>query len=257
MANTVKVAGVELTQSHAFISHRAQGYRSLLRTGGAFAVVGAVLALVSNGFHPHPDDFHLQALLLEIEQNNLWPLLHLLLIFALLLIFGALLSLTLTCEEGLSGTISRFAALATGLGGALIMVSTAMDGFSMKALAHSWNQATIEEKTMAFRVAEAFENAQYAIYSLSVILFLGIGIFLYGLATTLNRIYPRVLGWLAMVSGAGAFAVGVVQIFGGPSFRDSEIFFVLFSIMSTIWIFLMGVLMWRKAGTEQPNKSIA
>ena len=63
----------------------------------------------------------------------------------------------------------------------------------------------------------------------------------------LRRAYPKPLGWLAVGSGAGAFVVGVAQVLGGPEFRATEVFDVLFSVLSTVWIFVTGVLMWRSA----------
>jgi hypothetical protein len=44
-----------------------------------------------------------------------------------------------------------------------------------------------------------------------------------------------------------------VQALSGPSFRGSEIFFVLFSMLSTIWVLSMGVVMWRKARVRHAN----
>jgi hypothetical protein len=229
----------------------------MLAAGGVCAVAGSVLAALANGLHPHPGDFHLETLLREIAQNPTWGGIHLTLIFALVLIFGALLAITLTMEGSRGSTVARFACLATLLGGALILVSTAVDGFAMSQIARSWLDAAPGEKATVLSIAGAVENAQYAIYSLSVVIFLGAGIFLYGLATTLSGDYPRVLGWLAMVSGMGAFAVGVVQTLGGPTLRETEIFFVIFSMLSTVWVFVMGLLMWRKGRRENANEIVS
>jgi hypothetical protein len=228
-------------------AHLASGSKLLLLIGAWSGVVGALLAFVANGLHPHPTDFRLEALLQQIADSPTWATLHLTLICALFLILGALVAITFTVDGEPGATVVRFACVAALLGGALILVSTAMDGFAMNQLAHSWLDAPLAEKATALRVADALENAQYAVFSLSIVLFLGLGIFLYGLAIALGSVYPKVLGWLAMVSGAGAFVVGVVQALSGPSFRSTEIFFVLFSMLSTIWVLSMGVVMWRKA----------
>lgn len=234
---------------HVAVSAQASTTNSglLLAVGGACGVVGAVLTFVANGLHPHPDDFHLEALLQEIAQSTTWSAIHLILIFGLLLIFGALLAVALTTEHQPAAIVARFACLATLVGGSLILVSTAGDGFAMNQLARAWLQAPPEQKATALAIAGELEVAQYAVYSLSIVLFLGVGIFLYGLSTALSSAYPKALGWLAMISGSGAFVVGVVQAFQGPEYRATEIFFVVFSILSTIWVLIMGVLMWRKA----------
>ena len=226
-------------------------HQTLLRIGGWLGVIGGLLALVANGLHPHPSDFHLQALLQAIAQNPAWALIHLTLILGILLILGALVAITLSIEQEPGATVARFACVAALLGGALILVSTSIDGFAMNQLAHSWLSAPATEKAGAFQVAEGFEEAQYAIYSLSVFIFLGIGILLYGLATLLGSTYPKALGWLATLSGAGASVVGVAQALGGPTLRATEMFFVLFSMGSTLWIMIMGVLMLRLARTTE------
>jgi hypothetical protein len=129
----------------------------------------------------------------------------------------------------------------------LLLTSTAIDGFAMNQAARSWVDAPVAEQGAALRVAQALESAQWAVYSLSIILFLGAGIFLYGLAMALGSAYPKALGWLAMLSGAGALVVGVFQALGGPEARGAETFFVLFSMLSTIWVLITSILMWRKA----------
>ncbi|MCW5850664.1 MAG: DUF4386 family protein [Anaerolineae bacterium] len=214
-------------------------------------MLGALLALVANALHPHPSDFQLEALLQAIALSAIWGPIHLVLIFSLLLIFGALLALTLTLDDEPAATVARFACLAVLLGGALMLVSTAMDGFAMSQIARSWADAAPAEKASALRIAAAAEDLQYAVYSLSSVIFLGIGIFLYGLTMILSRAYPKLLGWLAVVAGAGAFVVGIAQVLGGPEFRAAEVFDVLFSVLSTVWILVTGVLMWRKARGEQ------
>jgi hypothetical protein len=225
----------------------ASGSKLLLLLGAWSAVVGAPLAFVANGLHPHPTDFRLEALLQQIADSPTWGTIHLTLICALVLILGALAAITFSIDREPGATVARLACVAALLGGALILVSTAMDGFAMNQLARSWVDAPLAEKATALRVADALEQAQYAVYSLSIVLFLGLGIFLYGLATVLSSVYPKPLGWLALLSGAGAFVIGVVQELSGPSFRGTEIFFALFSMLSTIWVLSMGVVMCRKA----------
>ena len=215
--------------------------------GGALGMVGAGLALIANVLHPDPNEFQLEALLQQIAQSPTWGIIHLTLILALVLIFGALLALTLSIKGEPAATVARLACLATLLGGALILVSTAIDGFAMSRLAQAWYDAAPGEKATALQIADAVENTQYAVYSLSVAVFLGLGIFLYGLATLLSSAYPKALGWLAILAGGGALVVGVAQLLGGPDFRDTGALFALCSILSTGWVFAMGGLMWRKA----------
>lgn len=247
-------ADVNLSNSTEIPRPRAGTDRSRFLIAGAWSgVVGALLTFVANGLHPHPSDFHLEVLLKEIAQNPYWPSLHLLLLFALALVLGALLALTFTIDREPAATVVKYAWLAALLGGSLIFVSTAMDGFSNIYLARAWMDAPAAERATALRLASALYDAQYAVYSLSVVIFLGVGIFLYGIGTVLSGVYPKLVGWLAVLSGAGAFAVGVLQVLNGPAYRATEIFFVVFSMLSTLWVLTMGILMWRKVRDTHTN----
>ncbi|NTU81290.1 MAG: DUF4386 family protein [Chloroflexales bacterium] len=121
----------------------------------------------------------------------------------------ALVAIAFSVERGPGAALARGACVIALLGGALILVSTAIDGFAMNQLGRAWLDAPPAEQAHALRTADAFELAGYAIYSLSVVLFLGVGIFLYGLAIMLSSTYPKWLGWLALLSGGGALVVGV------------------------------------------------
>jgi hypothetical protein len=260
MATAMNMTDTEvnsLARASAATSRTNEGKRLLLTVGGVCGVLGAVLAAIANGLHPHPSDFRFESLLQQISQSSIWSALHLTLILALVLILCTMLAITLTTTGEVGGPVAHFASLFALLGGALILVSTAIDGFGMNQIAYAWSGAAASEKATALRIADGFESAGYAVYSLSVVLFLGVSIFLYGLATTLGDGYPRILGWLAMLSGAGTLLVGVVQTLGGPAFRETEIFFVLFSMSSTVWVFVMGVLMWRKGRREHANEIVS
>jgi hypothetical protein len=259
MASTTNMAGRDVSasvRSGAPTGSLGTGGRPLLIIGAWSGVVGSLLAFVANGLHPHPSDGSLEALLQDIAQNTAWGAIHLTLIVSLVLILGTLAAITLTTDGEPGATVARFACLASLVGGTLILVSTAGDGFAMNHLASSWMSAPPIEKANALRIADALEYVLYAVYSLSIVIFLGIGIFLYGLATILGSAYPKALGWLAMLSGGGAFVVGIAQALNGPTARGTEIFFVLFSVLSTIWVLLMGVLMWRKAYVKHAHTAI-
>lgn len=219
----------------------------LLRIGAGCGVSGALLTFVANGLHPHPNEFQLESLLREVAASSTWSIIHLALIFGLILIFASLVALALTLDSRRSAVVGWFACAAVLVGGALILTSTAVDGFAMDDIARSWVAAGAGEKAAALHTAEAFYESQYAIYSLSVVVFIGMGIFLYGVATSLSDAYPKPVAWLAIVAGAGAFAVGVVQVLAGPTFRATELLFVVFSALATGWVLIMSLLMWRKA----------
>jgi hypothetical protein len=164
----------------------------------------------------------------------------------LILILGALAAITYTIDGEPGATVARFALLASLVGGVVMLVSIAIDGFTVNQLALSWQLAPAEERVTALRITAAAIALYSAINSLAWITLLGIGTFLYGLAIILSSAYPKLTGLLAMMSGVGAFVVGVAQALGGPAF-DTGIFVGLFAALIMVWVLVMGVLMLRKA----------
>ena len=102
MENTANKAVGELhpaIASTAAPPHLATGSKLLLLIGAWSGVVGALLAFVANGLHPHPTDFRLEALLQQIADSSTWGSIHLTLICALVLILGALVAIMFTIER--------------------------------------------------------------------------------------------------------------------------------------------------------------
>lgn len=231
---------------HAF-APRAEYRRNLvLRIGAWTGIVGAILAFVAIALHPHPTDFKMETVLEQIAQSSTWGIIHLTLIIALLFVYVALVALTLSLEREPGATIGRIACVLTLLGGALLLVSTAIDGFAMNRVADDWFSAPAAEQAAALRTATALDEAAYAVYSLSTFLFMGLGMVFFGLATRLCG-YPRWLSWLAILGGAGETVVGIVQLLEGPTYRGLELPDALFSVLITTWLLIVSILMWRRS----------
>jgi hypothetical protein len=221
--------------------------RLVLRVGAVSAILGSVLALAANVLQPDTAAAHIEEVVFKITQAGSWSSVHLVLSVGLILIVAALAALTASLEREPSRSVARFALLAALLGGALLLVSTAIEGFAVNQLARAWQLAPLEERAAALRITAAVIAVQWAINSLAWIVLLGIGMLLYGLATTLSGAYPKPLGWLAIVLGVGGFAVGVIQAFGGPGAGGTDLVTALLSALVVVWIFVLGLLMWRKA----------
>ena len=132
---------------------------------------------------------------------------------------------------------------------AIAIVLFAIDGIALKDLAVAWLNAPAADMEVAFRVAEAVEAIGEALFSLWIIVFFGITFLLYGLAVALGEGYPRWLGWVAVLAALGSLLVGLAQSFSGLSVLMTDILFPLFSLILTLWLVIIGFLLWRKAGT--------
>jgi hypothetical protein len=125
----------------------------------------------------------------------------------------------------------------------------ATDGITVKVLADAWAKAPATEKAAAFSVAHALAQINVAVFSVWVIEFFGVTIILYGLAVLTSSVYPKWLGWVAVLAGIGSALIGLNQAYKGPSTLVTNVLFPIFSIIITIWVLVMGILLWRKAGS--------
>jgi len=222
--------------------------RTLLRIGAVSAILGAILLVVANILHPRTSDIDdTEAMLQLIADSSIWVTDHLGLAIAFLLVLGGLVAVyrSITAEPG--AALARLGFAGALLSSGIAMVVIGIDGFGLKEVAEAWAEAPAEEKATAFRVAEALEQISFGIFSLFIFVFFGVTFLLYGLAVALSDVYPKGLGWAAVVLGIGAAVLGLVQAYQGPSNVVTNILFPIFSITITLWVLVMGVLMWRKA----------
>lgn len=162
-----------------------------------------------------------------------------------LLMAGGLVALYDTLARERSGWIARL-----GLFSAIASVSVtamlqAVDGVALKAMVDGWAQAAASEKPASFRAALAVRQIEVGLASLVGVLF-GTTIALYGIAVGFTRIYPRWLGWLAVIAGAGTVTGGFMTAHDGFSALAMTIN-MPFNLAIVLWMIAMGVLMWRRA----------
>ena len=225
--------------------------QSLLRVGAVSAIVGAVLAFIGNAIHPrfsNPADT--EAILRRIVGSTMWVGIHVGLLLAALLIIGGLVALyhSITAEPG--ATWARLGYAGALVSGGIFAALSGIDGYARKVTAEAWAIAPVAEKAAAFRLSDALEQVNFGFFSVFIFVFFGATFILYGLAVALSNEYPQWLGWAAVVGGIGSALVGLVQLYNGPSFLVTNVLFTIFSILLTVWVFVMGILMWRKAITE-------
>jgi hypothetical protein len=73
----------------------------------------------------------------------------------------------------------------------------------------------------------------------------GLTLFLYGLAIALGNVYPRWVGWMAVVCGAAFMYHGAVVV-AYEGFVPSIAKLVALVLLA-VWAFIMAVLMWRNS----------
>jgi len=153
---------------------------------------------------------------------------------------------SITSGPGAAWARLGFAAalVSAGLG----FVMTAVEGIAIKRVAMAWASAPKGEKAVAFRVADALVQIQWALDGVWILIFFGVTFILYGVAVLLSDVYPKWLGWVAVGGGLGSSLLGLHIGYHGASSLVFNVLFPIFSILLTAWIFMMGVLLWRRSG---------
>lgn len=217
--------------------------RALYRVGAWAAIVGAVMALVTNLLHPRISE--LEQVVPEVRASDGWIAIHLGLLLGSLLIILGLFAVARSLKGGPAEGWARLA-----LGGLLIaapvaVITLVVDGYATKAVADAFPGA----RGLAVSQGAAVVEIGWALFMGLVITFTGITPFLFGVAVAVDGTYPAVLGWAATILGVFAGVEGVVGTVAGPS----DGFFVAFTVTSgllTLWVLVLGVLLGRRAGAE-------
>jgi hypothetical protein len=75
---------------------------------------------------------------------------------------------------------------------------------------------------------------------------------LLGLAVALSKVYPRWLGWVAFLAGLISIGAGLIQAYAGEPTDASRILTIIGPTVITLWLPVMGVLLFRRRPTEEP-----
>ena len=96
-----------------------------------------------------------------------------------------------------------------------------------------------------FQTGFVLEQVNFGLLSMFIF---GLTFILYGLAVALADVYPKWLWWAGLVVGIAVALIGLVQAYNGPSDLVTTILFPITAILFTVWVLVVGVLMWRRAG---------
>ena len=80
----------------------------------------------------------------------------------------------------------------------------------------------------------------------------GLTLLLYGVAIAFGNVYPRWVGWMALVSGTALMYHGAVVVSYegfGPSIPN-----LVGLVLLGVWAFIMAVLMWRNGSRQPPAR---
>ncbi len=220
--------------------------RQVLKLGGVLAVLGGLGHFVTLLLHGNLPDQTTEIALEHIAGRAEWPALKLTLIVSVLLWVGAFVALASSLSHGLSWLLSRQAVAGVMIGATVLIVEYSVMGYAMNNVADAWQAATGPEQADIVLVAEALLGVTGGLFLSFIAWLYGLPYLLMGLAVALGRGYPRWLGWAAAAAGAGALLTGTTM-FLGANFVPFPLLYGGFVIPLTIWLAVMGLLMWRRA----------
>ncbi len=218
--------------------------RTLIRIGSVSAIIGAVLFMIANVLHPRsPDIESTQAQIETVAASDLWLSDHLVLLVSGLLLLGGLIALrkSITSQPGAAWAEFGYASALVSTGVWVVLVG--LDGIASKVV-HDAYAAAPGAGTLA--IAEMMEEIDIGLFSTFIIVFFGVTLLLYGLGVALSDDFPRWLGWVAVVLAIASLIIGFVQAYTGLSVLVTSTLFAGFSSFLTLWLLIMGVLMWRR-----------
>src|SRR5215210_2013650 len=232
----------------ARVAGRAVVERTLLRIGAVSATFGVITLFVADAFHGGHDPADLEATLPEYAANANWEIVHIGQFLGYALVLVGLVALHHSIAEGRGAALARLGYVTAVVATALYAVNQAVDGIAIKFVADDWVSAPAAEKADAFRVAEAVRHIEIGLSSFAE-LALGAALLLYGLAIALSDVYPKWLGWAAVAVGIGWIVLGLLVAHNG--FTQVTLT-MLVSALLALWVVVLAVFLWRKAG-KTPN----
>jgi hypothetical protein len=223
----------------------------------ALLLTGGLLALVGNALHPHAPGSDPAASIAALATDATWPWIHLAIVGGILLIIGGLVLFARWLVGSLGEPLARLAVAALLIGGAVVTVSTSVDGFGMKALAIATQAAPATETAAALRAAIAVDTMDFGIWSMGMLILFGAGFGCFAFALAASRLLPL---WYAALAAAGALLSGmaaVLQIAEGAETQEAETLFLVGSILLTAWVLVLGLRLWRCLPVPVPTPAVA
>jgi hypothetical protein len=218
--------------------------RALFRWGGMAAVAGAVLLLAFNLLHPRPTDFENPATgeLQLVADSDAWVPIHLGILLGSLLIILGLFALARSLKGTPAEGLSRLALGSLLIAAPVTVLSLAVDGYGLKAVA----DAAAGGQAGAVAAGTAVAEVTWGLFMFLILTFLGITPTFFGAAIAGSRIYPAGLGWVAVVFGLVSVFASVWGTLAGPNAP----FFLVFTVSSlvlTLFVLVAGVFLMRRA----------
>ena len=203
------------------------------------------MAVVFNALHPRTSDIDsLEAELRLIDENSQWLFVHMGILASVFVILPGLVALARSLDRGPSAPWSRLTLYSALAALPLAMLTVAIDGIAMNAMAENWADAA--DQGAAFAVADAVAQVAAASFDVFIIALFGFTPLAAGAALMRTDLYPAWLAPVSILAGLLGLATGFVQSFTGLEPMTANVMFPIASGAFTIVIVVAGVTLWRR-----------
>lgn len=231
---------------------RLRREQAFLRIGAVCAILGTILSVAAGtGFGNLTNELATEPVLSYVASRPswYWPAVHLGFILGALLWVGALTVLSGSLVQGVGWALGKWGIASVIVGATIHIVDSSINGFGVTALANAWAAAPASAQESLLRAGDMLLWVLGGTWASVVSYFHGLPFVLFGLAVTLDRSYPTWLGWVGFVGGAGSLASGMMMFLSVGLFPDR--LYIAFALVVSLFMLVMGVLMWRRAGAIQ------
>jgi uncharacterized membrane protein len=234
--------------------------------GAVAFLAGLVIIIVSTLFHASSEDLMDNPVVFAVyAESDPWIAAHIGQFAGVILVFaGGFVALFRLLVGSESGTALALAWL--GLVTAILVASTftilqAVDGIALKIAVNTWHAIppptspspspspsssaddAVEEKAIAFRVAEGIRWTEIGINSYNRILQGAVAI-IFGVTIAKSALLSRWIGAVGIFAGAVTVIAGIGVAYLG--FAPLPIVGDVSTVISFAWIAILGIFMWRK-----------
>lgn len=234
--------------------------RTMLRMGSVAFIAGIVITIVSTMFHASSEDLTNHPVVFAVyAESDLWIAAHIGQFAGVMLVFAggfvALFRLLVGSESSAASALAWLGFAVTIMAASTFAILQAVDGIALKRAVDSWyntsttaSSAAIEEKAIAFRVAEGIRWVEIGINSINRIIQGAVAI-IFGVAIAKSALLSRWIGGVGIFAGVATVIAGVGVAYVG--FAPLLIVGDMATITTFAWVIILGIFMWRKTMTKK------
>jgi hypothetical protein len=234
----------------------ASDTRWVVRIGGWAAIFGAILGGVGNLVHPVTPEDDPVGVARVIADSDLWTPIHLAIVLGIFLMLGGLVAIYQTIRGGLAGALARFGLFAAVAGVTIGLILVILDGVAARQLAQEWASAAPADSATALGLVHVNETINFALASLFNFVFAAATFILFGLAVAVSDVYPRWLGWVAVIAGLASIGAGSIQALVGEPSTASRLLTIFGPTVITLWLLSMGILLLQRSRTTADRTAL-